>query len=245
MKDKNIKNSILISRKKLFQILFTIIMFLVVASSIGSFWENSSIDNNILLEMRESYIRLFNINGEANIPTWFSSSILLLCSFLLGIIALLKKMEKKPYIFHWAILSGIFLYISLDEAAILHEMAIKSLRYTFNLTGYFYYGWIIPAGIIVLIVGLTYLKFLAHLPKKTKRLFILAGCIFVGGAIGLEALGGQYDYMFDQGQITNDGFTSILETCEEFMEMTGVVIFIYALLDYMRSHLRMISFYID
>ena len=236
------KNQILISPKKLSQILIVVIMVLIIASVIVSYWEKMSYDNNFLLEMQESYIRLFNINGEANIPAWFSSCILLLSSFLLGLIAICKKMNRDSYILHWSVLSFIFLCLSLDETAILHEMSVKPLRSIFHLGGFFYYGWIIPAGIAVVVTGLAYLRFLINLPQKTKRLFLIAACIFVGGAIGLEAFSGLYDDMFNQGRIVSDDFVIIFETIEEFMEMTGTVIFIYSLLDYLNSHYEIISF---
>ncbi len=239
------KNQIPISSKRLSQILMAVIVFLMIASTIGIFWDRISYDNNFLIEMRESYIRLFNLNGEANIPAWFSSCILLLSSFLLGIIAISKKMNQGSCVLHWSVLSFIFLYLSMDEAAIIHEMAVKPLRSIFHLEGFFYYGWIIPAGIAVLVMGLAYLKFLFNLPPKTKWLFILAGCIFVGGAIGMEAFSGLYDDMFSQGRIVSDDFVIIFETIEEFMEMSGIVIFIYSLLDYLNSDVEIISFRIE
>ncbi len=233
---------IFISPKKLSKILALLILFFITASALGSIWENVAYDPGFMFEMRESYIRLFNINGEANFPSWFSSGILLLSSFLLAIIATSKKKTKDVYALHWKILAFIFLYLSIDEAAILHEMTVKPLREMFQLGGFFYYGWIVPAGLVVLVTGLAYVKFLINLPQRTKILFIIAGGIFVGGAIGMESFSGLYDDMFIQGKIESDGFVIIFETIEEFMEMSGIVIFIHALLDYMNSQLETISF---
>ena len=238
------KNTISISPHKLVQIMLIVIVLLTLASAAGSFLEQVSIDNSLLVEVRESWVRLFGPNGEANIIAWYSSSALLLCSFFLSIITLVKKVKQDDYVRHWGILSLIFLYISVDEAAMIHEMADKPVRDLFGLGGFFYYGWIIPAGIVVLIVGLAYSKFLRHLPSRTRWLFIVAGGIFVGGAIGMESISGLSDYLYSQERVASDEFVIIFETIEEFMEMLGIVVFIYALLDYASSHLKPVSFHI-
>ncbi|MCA1991662.1 MAG: hypothetical protein LDL41_06395 [Coleofasciculus sp. S288] len=38
----------------------------------------------------------------------------------------------------------------------------------------------------------SYWKFLAHLPAKMRRLFLLSGAIYIGGAIGVELAHGYY-----------------------------------------------------
>ncbi|NER04565.1 MAG: hypothetical protein F6K17_19105, partial [Okeania sp. SIO3C4] len=53
----------------------------------------------------------------------------------------------------------------------------------------------------------------------------------VGGGIGMEMIGGYYAYLYD----TKNFFYEILVTIEEFLEMLGVVVFIYALLCYWRE----------
>ncbi len=195
------KNIIFISPKRFSQILLVVIGVLMLASIAGSFWRLVPVDSYFFVKMRKSFIRLFDPNGEANIIAWYSASALLLCSFLLGIIALAKKTDHDSYTLHWGILSLIFLYLSVDEAAMLHEIADNPLRELFDLGGFFYYSWIIPAGIAVLIFGLAYLKFLFHLPSKTRWLFLVAGGIFVGGAIGMESVSGLLDHLYSQGRI--------------------------------------------
>ena len=62
---------------------------------------------------------------------------------------------------------------------------------------------------------------------------IAAGAIFVGGAIGVEMLGGHW--FVTQGR---DNVTYVaLQTLEETMEMMGIVVFIYALAEYLDEHL--------
>ena len=54
----------------------------------------------------------------------------------------------------------------------------------FDFDGVLYFGWVIPASVLVSIFVLSYLKFLAHLPAITRFRFVRAGAIFVGGAMG-------------------------------------------------------------
>jgi hypothetical protein len=55
---------------------------------------------------------------------------------------------------------------------------------------------------------------------------VLAGLVFVGGAVGLEALGGWYVDRFGREE---PGY-GLLVTVEELLEMLGVAAFIYAVL---------------
>ena len=238
------KNIISISPKRVAQILLVVIVLLILASVMGNLSNLFSIDNYLLAEARDAFIRLFLVNGEANIVAWYSSLALFISSFLLGIITLRKKLEKDSFVYHWGILSLIFLYLSVDEAAVIHEMSNLPLRYLFGASGVFHYAWIIPAGIAVLIFGIAYLKFLIHLPSKSKRLFIIAGIIFVYGSLGANAISGLIIDFFGPGQKITDNMLLINRTLGEFMEMLGIVIFIYALLDYLGTQFKTISFHI-
>ena len=150
------KNIVSVSPNKFLKINAIVIVSFILLSAAGSIWNLVSIDDYFLAEMRESFVRLFSPNEEANIITWYSTSILLLSSFLLGIIAFSKKSNYDSYTFHWGFLSLVFLYLSVDEAAVIHEMADSPLRSLFNLGAFSYCGWILPAGIAVIIFGLAY-----------------------------------------------------------------------------------------
>ena len=173
-----------------------------------------------------------NVDMEVSIPTWYASSTLLLCSILLAVIWRAKKQNRDAYSPHWMGLAVIFLYLSLDEAASLHEMTIEPIRSAFDLTGVLYYAWVIPGAIFVSIVGLAYTRFLVALPTLTRGLFLLAGIVYVGGAIGMELVGANYRYLYGRHNWTY----AVIVGIEECLEMIGVVIFIHALTSYISSH---------
>jgi hypothetical protein len=101
-----------------------------------------------------------------------------------------------------------------------------------------------------------YLRFLAHLPRSTRRLFLFAGAVFVLGALGIEMLSAQVSsssgaianfFGMDLGlsQHSANALPKImigLQTCvEEMFEMLGLTAFVYALLAYIRSYMEDIN----
>jgi hypothetical protein len=187
---------------------------------------------------RERWISLFNLDREINYPSWYSSFTLLFCGILLGIIAAAKKKQGYRYFRHWKVLGFIFVFFSLDEILSLHEiLIIDDLRKALNLGGLFYFIWVIPGAIFVLLTALAYLKFLLHLPQKTRELFLLAGSIYVGGALGMEMVCGYYADVVGQRNL----IYGLMVSVEEILEMIGVIVFIYALLSYIGSHLENID----
>ena len=168
-------------------------------------------------------IPLFDFNIEKNIPTLYSSLILIFCSILLAFIASAHKKQKTSYI-PWVGLSLIFLFLSIDETASIHEQLSKPFRFGLNTSGLLYHAWVIPYGFILAVLIIIYFRFLMRQTKNIRNLFVLSGTTYVIGALGFELLGGWQNDFFGTNNITY----SILYTCEEFLEMLGIVIFIYA-----------------
>jgi hypothetical protein len=220
--------TIQVSAKRCALVLSLVVLVLVVASLGASYLALVPVTHPLLLKVRESVIRLVWLDGECNIPSWFSSCLLLVASSLLALIGIAERRQRAEFTGRWLVLSLIFAFLSLDETAQLHELSIIPLRNTFHTTGLLLYPWIIPAGVAVAILGLSYLRFLAKLPTRTRWLFVAAGITYVGGAIGFEALSGSQASL--GGEHTLAYHLTI--TVEELLEMTGVVVFIYGLLDY-------------
>jgi len=86
--------------------------------------------------------------------------------------------------------------------------------------------------ILVVIFAAFYWRFLLILPSKTRRVFGTAASLYLGGAVGMELLGGWYHEQY-RGDMVSYRF---LVMVEESLEMTGIVVFVYSLLDYMRAN---------
>lgn len=211
------------------QFLLRVVSCLVVLSSL------SLITLHLFPDAKFAYYfaKAFNLDVERNIPTLYSFLALLFSSILLGVIAHAKNLDSDPYKNHWKILSFIFLYLSLDEAGQLHEKLIDPMRSLLNATGFLYFTWIVPLGFLVAIFLLSYSKFLFHLPVSTKKLFVAATALYIGGAIGVEMLGGYVAYTTGQENV----FYVIITTIEESLEMLGIVVFIHALISYIKTYL--------
>lgn len=179
----------------------------------------------------------FNFDQESNFPSLYSALALGFCSYLLGIITVLRKAKRGRYTKHWKALSIIFLFLAVDEACSIHELLIPVLRGATNARGIFYFTWVVPAFFLLLIFLFAFRKFILNLPSKTKILFLSSGVIYVTGALGMELVGG---YIADN--IGYNAFYGIASTIEELLEMIGIVIFINGLLSYIQSQLTELHF---
>lgn len=191
--------------------------------------------------------RLLNridLGFEPSLPAFYSALALLGASALLALIAFGEKRQNGACFWHWAILSALFFGMSLDESIMLHELFVNTLRDRFDLHGALYFSWVIPGALTVLVVGLSYLRFLFRLDKRTRLLFIIAATLFVGGALGMEMVAGVLVEHHNHGvDDTGLGATSHIaaQTVEETCEMLGIVVFIYALLCYIEKRFRSLT----
>jgi len=133
----------------------------------------------------------FDLDSEANIPTWFST-VLLFCVSLTSLVIYIFGRDIENYAsWHsfWLGFSAVYCFLSLDEAARLHEILDTSL----HLKWIYVYA---PFGAIFFILC-TY--FLTVINKNNNlRNWILGGLIVyaLGGLFG-EA----FDYFFYSSQV--------------------------------------------
>lgn len=181
----------------------------------------------------------FDVAGDISIPTWYSSASLFFCAILLWLIALVERREQSSYFRHWQGLAGIFLFLSVDETAALHEWSatiVKRGEFA-AISTFFYYQWVIVGGLFTLMVATVYLRFLFAQPRKIRWLFFLAGAFFVGSALILEMVNARLDALYG-GQTV---IYNLMTACEEFGEMAGVLLFAYALLLHLESKVKGVS----
>jgi hypothetical protein len=63
--------------------------------------------------------------------------------------------------------------------------------------------------------------------------FLIAGGLFITGALGVEAVGGRY--LANNGGIETLTY-QMMVVVEEGLEMVGIVVFLYAVMTYMATH---------
>ncbi|HEX6432988.1 MAG TPA: hypothetical protein VFZ87_02040 [Gemmatimonadales bacterium] len=229
-----------VSSRTCVALLGSLVALVIVVSLGASLLSHTTFADPVLNHAKESFVRLAWVDGEGNIPSWFSTSLLFVVALLLTIIAAAERRMGAARATQWGVLGLIFLFLSLDETAQLHELSIVPIRNQLGANGFIYYAWILPAGLGVGILILAYLRFLAHLPARTRRLLLSAGAVYVGGALGIGSISGWQ--AAPRGE-HNLGYHLIV-TLEELCEMAGVVLFIYALLDYLGGRFTRLGFHI-
>lgn len=167
----------------------------------------------------------FDLGHEPSVPAWFSASVLLLNGLWLLVIARAEALKARPMSLHWAVLGAVFVGLSLDEAALFHELIDTLLARQLGTDGVLTFPWVIAGLSFVALIALAYLRFLLALPRRFAALFVGAGALFVGGAVGME--------MASALAIDAYGSTSLAhlatQTVEESLEMAGSILFFYAL----------------
>ena len=182
-------------------------------------------------------IKLLDFNLEANLPTYFSSLILLINGILLALIGAGYKNLAEKY-WQWFGLAAIFVFLALDEMIQIHEQLRAPMEALLNTTGIFYFAWFIPYIIITIILGIAYFKFMMRLPKHIFKYFIIAAVLFISGAVVMEAISGMYSEKHGGSTLAY----SLMYTVEESLEMSGSIIFLYALMLYISSQFNNIRF---
>lgn len=186
--------------------------------------------------------KAMSVDREMNVPAFFSMLLLLSASLLLGIIASIKVRQNTKYRWHWTILAMGFLYMAFDEIGEVHEKLIEPMRAMLGGSdlGVFYFAWVVPAIVVVSFLAFVFFRFWSNLVPRTRLLFFLAGALFLGGAVGVELLNGKYAEIYGKDQLAYQA----MATVEEALEMTGVIVFIYALLDYIRTNYGKLEFHL-
>lgn len=210
------------SPRRVLQVLLLSVLVLVLASLLGT-----SLEFFLGHDYARGFVPMFDLDTEKNVPTYFSAALLLGCGTLLLRIGLNHRKAGSTGLM-WAGLAAVFIFLALDEALVIHERLIVPVREALNLPGVFYYAWVVPYGIGLALLAALYLRFLLGLPVRDMLRFLVAGALYVLGALGLELVGGLYADL----RGTHDLAYACIVTLEELLEMLGVTLFVHALLRY-------------
>lgn len=165
----------------------------------------------------EDLLAKLSLSYEGNVPTWFSSSLLLMCAIAAGVIAA----ARPPMHRHWWGMSFVAGWISLDETAEIHE----HLSGHFHTGGVLYFDWVIPAAIVVLALALVYVPFVRKLAPTTRMRLVIAATVYIGGALVMELPLG---WITEHSGMENIRY-ALVDWAEETMEMIGAALAFVAL----------------
>lgn len=210
----------------------SILLYLLVASVVAAGLFSLTLRFALGLPDTVRLVTLFDLNSEGNLPTWVSSLLLACASVLLALAALSVLHVGARRVVDWGLLALLFALLSLDEATGLHESLGLWLSETYGpFGGIAFYVWVLPATVFVGSLGTLYAGLLASLPVDIRTRFLFAATLYVGSALGVEALGGWWAWSYGEG-----GFGyMVLTVVEESGELLGLAVFIDALLRHLAA----------
>ena len=150
-------------------------------------------------------IGMFNLDTEANIPTWYSTILLFLvslCSLIVYRIRVNGITRSERGNAFWLFLAIVYCFLSMDEAARIHEF----------IHGYTCIKWFYtyaPFGALIFIITAVYFSVIRS-NYKDLRIWILGGliCYASGGLVAeflshyfspLSPVLQQVEFMFEEG----------------------------------------------
>ncbi len=157
--------------------LAVVVLLVSLGSELGNIW--NATDSKVFPKL----VKAFSVDRELNIPAFFSTMLLLVSSGLLACIAFLSYDGRLSSLRYWGVLALGFFWMAFDEIASVHEKLIEPMRVLLggeNL-GVFYFAWVVPGIVVVLLCAGWFLRFWLGLPFKTRIQVFVAGALFLSG----------------------------------------------------------------
>jgi hypothetical protein len=182
--------------------------------------------------------KLFDLDQENNIPTWYSSILWIICGHYFGKAATEPAARRQGLSLFWWISAAIAVFLSMDEIASIHEfaggLAGGRLKDAVGLHETFFYGWVFAGAAAALALCILLVPLMWRLPFRITALLITSGVVFLLSSLGIETLTSAIAQQSVVYSATNTTWL-LLIVSEEASEMLGVIVAIYAVLLYLRS----------
>jgi len=172
-------------------------------------------------------VPLFNLDGEHNVPSFFSGCLLLLNGILFWLVAHRPALTRGAV---WYVLAAVFVFLAYDELFGIHERLTPPIRTALHTTGLLYYAWIIAYAVPLLALIGWFIPTWRTLEAPARRRLTVAGVLYFLGAIVMEMIGGAYDEAFGRRTLS----WGLLVAVEESLELAGLVVLAHTLLMLLR-----------
>ena len=177
---------------------------------------------------------VFDLDAEGTVPVWWSSLQLLATGAVFGLLVLRNR--RKPSVsVPLTGLAALLVLMSLDETASLHEtigayvdrIVVERGNTVFSITGVWFAVLGVPLIVLLTLLFARLSVFFASVPG-TLRGFAVGFIVFLGGALGVEAI---------SNFVAGEGMLRVWTTAwEEGFEMIGVGILLCAALRFALLH---------
>ncbi len=175
----------------------------------------------------EDRIWLLDLDVERSVYTWFSQ--LLLAGAGLMLLDTGARVYRRERLIgaQWTLLGVVFFGLSADEALSVHELLSAPVGSSLGTSGFLTFAWVLPVAALCLLGLVAFIPFLRALPGRARATMLLAAALFIGGAIGMELIGGKL-YSDATGDVTAASYR-LAAIIEEALEGLGVLVFIHSI----------------
>jgi hypothetical protein len=182
------------------------------------------------------WFHFVDVNGEGNLPAWFSVLLLGGVSLLLFATARIRRVKGLGAALEWSLLGWFVVAMSLDEMTSVHEFVGGKIDEQVHVPLIAGYAWIVPGAIIAAGAALVGWRALRSLPAHTRRALVIAAAVFVAGALVLEVA---------EALLTDESGTfgtapKLVTGAQELLEMLGTIMIAMTML----REVRRLSAYI-
>jgi hypothetical protein len=181
---------------------------------------------------------LFDLDGEANIPTWFSSAQLLLIALTLLASMFYHRRPERPSKLMLFSVSAVFVLLSADEVVQLHEgitgvLGSRYIDWGPELLNDYKAASLLAVVPVVIVLRKIYPELTAFWNwSRPSSLIAIGGlCTIVLGASVIESVG--YKFL-EPGSIAY----KVEVTIEEFLEMFGASLILHSALSFALGRLE-------
>ena len=169
---------------------------------------------------------LFDLRAEGNLSSYFAALLLLLNGILCLVSARIEEGSTTER-HGWLVAGLVLLFLSADEAGQVHEKLNKSMRALVGegYGGLLKFAWVVPYSLLLTGVAAYLLPWLRRLPGVTRKGVLIAGVVYVSGALLMELVESAQAHL-DQDHVR----VVVAYTVEETLELAGQLFFLRTVL---------------
>lgn len=184
-------------------------------------------------------VPLLDLDQEANLPSSFGAGLLLFAALLAALVAVGSGRRGGTGAASWAGLAVLLLWMTIDEVVGLHERLTDPMR---DLLGRespraLHFAWVLPGAAVAALVSALFVRFVQRLATPVRRRVLLAGLLYLGGALGMEMVGGYHAALHSTRTLT---YRALLVSIEEGLEMAGMIVLVDASLIQLSAEQRLL-----
>lgn len=175
----------------------------------------------------------FDFGGEHNVTALVSTLLMLFCAAMLALTGRLTT--DRANALPWFILSAVFVFLAVDEATMIHEYLSAPVRGLLDADWVPHLAWVLPYGAAMIALAGILLPWFLKLDRASQVRFVVAGSLFVLGAVGFELLESRQvaeilaNHPDTEIMELQDPSVDLLILFEESLELTGLGLFLHAL----------------